>query len=89
LRRNEEKLKAEWPAILRWLIEGCLDWQANGLVRPASVLAATKEYFADQDIFTQWLDEECDFEPGNDWKKASIADLFRSWDAYPKPCHLQ
>jgi len=23
--------------ILRWAIEGCLDWQANGLVRPDSV----------------------------------------------------
>ena len=30
----EEKLKAEWPGILRWMIEGCLDWQTNGLVRP-------------------------------------------------------
>ena len=30
-----EKLKAEWPAILRWAIDGCLDWQGNGLVRPA------------------------------------------------------
>ncbi len=40
-----EKLKAEWPAILRWAIEGRLDWQRNGLIRPNSVLAATEDYF--------------------------------------------
>ena len=25
------KLKAEWPAILRWAIDGCLEWQRIGL----------------------------------------------------------
>jgi putative DNA primase/helicase len=52
----EEKLKAEWPAILRWMIEGCLDWQANRLVRPEVVKDATDEYFTAQDTFSQWLD---------------------------------
>ncbi len=37
----ESKLRAEWPDILRWAIEGCLDWQRNGLVRPAAVTGAT------------------------------------------------
>ena len=34
----ETKLEAEWPAILRWMIDGCLDWQKNGLVRPPVVI---------------------------------------------------
>ena len=25
----EMKLRAEWPMILRWMIDGCLDWQRN------------------------------------------------------------
>jgi putative DNA primase/helicase len=41
------------------MIEGCLDWQENGLVRPAIVSEATAEYFDDQDTFGQWLDEYC------------------------------
>ena len=81
-RQLEEKLRAEWPAILRWAIDGCLDWQANGLVRPSSVAKATADYFADQDIIAQWLDEECDAEPGNRWKSATSAALFASWTAY-------
>src|SRR6266850_943776 len=34
----EQKLLAEAPAILQWMIDGCLDWQNNGLIRPAVVL---------------------------------------------------
>jgi putative DNA primase/helicase len=80
----EEKLKAEWPAILRWMIDGCLDWQKNRLVRPGSVMAATGKYFAEQDLFGQWLDEECDVDPGNRWKMAASGDLFASWTNYAK-----
>ena len=81
-RQLEQKLQAEWPAILRWAIEGCLDWQANGLQRPSSVLAATEAYFADQDLIGQWISEECDAEPGNRWKSAPSAALFASWSTY-------
>jgi putative DNA primase/helicase len=80
----EEKLKAEWPAILRWEIDGCLDWQKNRLVRPTSVKKATGKYFADQDILAQWLEEECDAEPGNRWKMAAVGELFQSWVSYAK-----
>jgi len=37
----EEKLKAEWPSILRWMIAGALDWQQNGLMRPEAVISET------------------------------------------------
>ena len=77
-----QKLQAEWPAILRWMIEGCLDWQMNGLVRCERDRAATEEYFAEQDAFGQWLEDECDCDPGNDYKTATSAELFASWQAY-------
>lgn len=83
-RQLEEKLKAEWPSILRWMIEGCLDWQANGLTRPASVMDATASYFAEQDLFGQWLTDECDVEPSNTYKWESLADLFASWSEYAR-----
>jgi putative DNA primase/helicase len=81
-RELEEKLKAEAPGILRWMIEGCLDWQANGLVKPPSVLAATEEYFSDQDLFAHWLTDECDCEPGNTHKSETSGKLFKSWKEY-------
>jgi putative DNA primase/helicase len=74
----EQKLKAEWPGILRWMIDGCLDWQANGLLRPK----ATEDYFGEQDLFKQWLEEECDVEPTNPHKFEATGALFESWSAY-------
>jgi len=53
-----EKLKAEWPAILRWMLDGCLEWQQIGLAPPKIVAEATDAYFEDQDITKQWM-EEC------------------------------
>jgi len=78
----EEKLMGEAPAILRWMVEGCLDWQENGLVRPDSVISATDEYFEDQDLMTKWLEDECDAEPGNEYKWEPVAELFESWQSY-------
>ena len=64
------------------MIDGCLDWQANGLVRPESVIRATESYFADQDLMAQWLAEACDAEPGNTYKWEATANLFASWTEF-------
>lgn len=75
----ESALREEWPAILNWMIQGALDWQKNGLVRPPVVVEATREYFEEQDLFGQWLDDCCDVEPAyQDTSKA----LFASWRRY-------
>jgi putative DNA primase/helicase len=80
----EKNLEKEWPGILRWMIDGCLDWKENGLMRPDCVLAATEEYFVGQDLFGQWLDDECDAEPGNSYKTATSGELFGSWNTFAK-----
>jgi putative DNA primase/helicase len=77
-----DKLRAEWPAILRWMLDGCLDWQANELTRALSVTAATANYFENQDLFGQWLEDKCDAEPGNEFKTATSAQLFESWSKF-------
>jgi putative DNA primase/helicase len=76
----EAKLRAEWPGILRWMIEGCLAWQRNGLVRPQVVLNATEEYFGEQDSIRQWIEECC--ETGKGTMSDTSTNLFRSWSAW-------
>jgi len=78
----ENKLRGEWPAILRWMIDGCLDWQKNGLLRPNSIVTATNAYFADQDLIGQWLEEKCDVDLDNSelWDRSGA--LFDSWSQY-------
>jgi putative DNA primase/helicase len=80
----EEKLRAEWPGILRWMIEGCLDWQRSGLVRPASVSDVTEQYFYDEDVLRQWLDQECIVEPENAHLSCRSSWLFQSWARFCK-----
>lgn len=55
-----DKLVAEYPAILRWLIAGCIAWQKHGLGWSAAVTEATREYLAGEDVMGQWLQDRCD-----------------------------
>jgi putative DNA primase/helicase len=55
-----EKLKAEHPGILKWAIEGCLEWQKIGLAPPEVVRAATDEYIKSQNVVSNWIEERCD-----------------------------
>lgn len=77
-----EKLKAEWPAILRWLIEGCLDWQAHGLVRPARVQVASEDFLAEQDSVAEWLEARCTVDQGNPNRKETTAALYKNFQAF-------
>jgi putative DNA primase/helicase len=82
----EEGLREEWPAILRWMIDGCVVWQTGRLPRPTVVERETAGYFADQDILRQWLEECCDI----DWPPINPASqtrclsskLFSSWQQW-------
>ncbi len=78
----QERLKAEWPGILAWMVQGCLAWQRQGLSAPAAVRSATAAYLESEDLFGQWLDDECDAEVGNSHKWEPVGKLFDSWSAY-------
>jgi putative DNA primase/helicase len=80
----ESKLLREAGGILQWMVEGCLDWQRNGLLRPECVQVATKEYFDEQDSLGQWIDDHCVAEPGNKKLSGLSADFFDSWSAFCK-----
>ncbi len=75
----EEELRAEFPQILGWMIEGCLKWQKSGLQRPAAVDLATSDYFEEQDVFGQWLEEFCEIGPGF---TAYTNELFHNWSLF-------
>jgi putative DNA primase/helicase len=64
------------------MINGCVDWQRIGLIRPASVKTATEAYFSDQDLFGQWLDDCCDIRLGDSKLWDKTANLFESWTEY-------
>jgi putative DNA primase/helicase len=57
--RLPEKLRAEAPHILAWMIEGCLEWQKHGLGECPKQQRDTAEFFEDQDPVQRWLSFHC------------------------------
>jgi putative DNA primase/helicase len=74
-----EKLKAEWPGILSWMIQGCLEWQITGLRPPDVVKKATASYLEAEDSIAAWIDECCVPDP-QAWE--TRADLYASWSRW-------
>jgi len=54
-----DKLRAEWPGILQWAIEGCIAWHRDGLGPPAIVKDATAAYLANEDHVARWIEDCC------------------------------
>jgi putative DNA primase/helicase len=53
------KLKAEAPGILNWMIEGCRLWQKQGLGEPQVVKNATAAYRDESDHLAQFIEDCC------------------------------
>jgi putative DNA primase/helicase len=54
-----EKLKTEYSGILNWAIEGCLEWQNEGLGIPSEVTEATDEYRGEMDLLNDFIQDCC------------------------------
>ncbi len=53
-----DKLKAEAPHILAWMVAGCVDWNRHGLAdTPTKIREASNAYQIDQDLTGTWLAE--------------------------------
>jgi putative DNA primase/helicase len=74
-----EKLKAEWPAILAWMIEGCLAWQREGLNPPPTVRDATAAYLDAQDALAAWFEEGCERDADGFETRAALFDSWTAW----------
>jgi P4 family phage/plasmid primase-like protien len=71
--------EAELPGILNWALVGCLEWQRNGLGVPEEVVAATREYEAEQDTFAMFLEERCVRTPNT---RALSTELYREYKGW-------
>jgi putative DNA primase/helicase len=59
-------LRAEAPGILRWMINGAVEWHkrsfkpGGGLAKPRVVDIATANYFVDQNLVARWMRDCCE-----------------------------
>lgn len=61
--RIAERLKAEYQGVLTWIVEGAKAWAVDGLQPPDAVLAASRDYQAEQDRIGQFIAECCELDP--------------------------
>jgi putative DNA primase/helicase len=73
------KLLAELPGILRWCVNGCLEWRRIGLSEPSDVIEATKEYRAESDALGQFLAQHTRFEQGARISRQALRERYETW----------
>jgi len=74
-----EKLKAQAPGILAWIVEGCLLWQKDGLDPPPEILAAKQKYRRREDVLLDFLDECCLTEKESTGGASHLFTVFEVW----------
>jgi putative DNA primase/helicase len=74
-----EKLKKEWGAILQWMVDGCIEWQRDGLKPPEAVVAATSDYLEAEDAFGSWLEEWCTLDVNGTAKSDELWQKWKEW----------
>jgi P4 family phage/plasmid primase-like protien len=73
------KLEAELPGILRWAVEGCLEWQSGGLQVPGGVAEATDAYRVEEDLLGDFLEQCCLEEPGAEVPATELYRAYQRW----------
>lgn len=71
-----DELEPELGGVLQWLIDGCRDWDADGLQPPAVITEASESYFASEDNIAMWIAESCSMGPEITGR---AGELFASW----------
>lgn len=74
-----DKLKAELPGILAWAVQGCLEWQHDGLPEPKIVTDATAAYKTESDPVATFLSERCFCVAHCETPNALLYDEFKKW----------
>jgi putative DNA primase/helicase len=73
------KLRGEWPAILRWAVDGCLAWQRDGMRTPREVTVATEAYQAEQDPLAEFISARCVVGDDVNVSRAELLAAYQQW----------
>ncbi|MEK7888247.1 phage/plasmid primase, P4 family [Burkholderia contaminans] len=75
-----DKLRAEYPAILAWMIAGAVRVHAEGFASMPTVVAeACREYFDESDTLAAWIDERVVFDPAFSTPAGVLQDDYQHW----------
>lgn len=75
----ESKIKKELPLILRWAVNGCLEWQSEGLPMPKKVEEATKEYRDEMDVVQSFCKDCVKKRPTGKTRASEMYNAYKRW----------
>ena len=73
------KLKDELAGILRWAVEGCIEWQKGGLRPPQAVRDAVAEYRGESDMIGSFLAETIIEDKTSNVRASDVYATFSEW----------
>jgi putative DNA primase/helicase len=76
-----EELIGEMPGILKWIVDGAILYQRDGLKIPRHILNLVNDVKEDKDIFQDFIDEFCIVEAG---KKERTMPFHKAFNKYLK-----
>jgi P4 family phage/plasmid primase-like protien len=79
-RELAEKIKAnEAAGVLRWLVQGALQWRKQGLNPPKVILDQTAAYRAAEDVIGRFIEERCTVNPNLKYAAGKLYEAFKEW----------
>lgn len=67
------------PAVLAWLVRGCLTWQREGLKPPQVVLVETAAYRERMDVLNDFIEDRCVLHEGARTPAAELYETYVEW----------
>lgn len=74
-----QRIRDEFPGILAWAVQGCLEWQKHGLKPPACVTEAVKEYRTEMDVMGEFLADCCVMTPRAETPATPLFKAYQNW----------
>jgi putative DNA primase/helicase len=75
----QEKLDSNLPAILNWMVQGCLEWQKQGLNPPASMVEDMDKYRKEQDTIGRFVEDEFIISDEHRTPKREAYNCYKRW----------
>jgi len=74
-----EKLLEEKSGILNWMIQGCRQWQIQGLKPPAEVKQAVENYRSEMDPIAGFIESACVVSPNIKVRSSQLFEAYSKW----------
>lgn len=71
----------EGPAILKWIVDGAVDYSRNGLGEPGEVTSATAEYAQSEDTVARFVEECCRI-GGGSYVRIAVREVREQYEAW-------